>query len=315
MANSGRGAGPAGDGERPTFPLGCPGSTPAARYGRAAFRKENDVIIRRWSVGVLAAALFVPALTACNNSTAAEPAAGGASAAPAAPADPKEALLASTKELSKGNFTFAITGGEFNGSGTVHMPSKSAEMKMTGGDAATEDFSMDMHFVFIDTDSWVKLDISGPMADAIPGAKERKGKYQHLDRSKIKDAKDLQFDFADVDPAGSEALTKAITDVKKTGEGTYEGTLDATKVTDSDVLDADIVKGMADKASAVPFTAKLDAQGRLTEFLVKVPAAGSAKAQELKVTYADYGAATAVQQPPADKVVEASDQLYEMFKN
>ncbi|MFF3857409.1 hypothetical protein [Micromonospora sp. NPDC002575] len=272
------------------------------------------MIIRRWSAGVLAAALFVPGLTACNNSPAAEPAAGEASAAPAVPADPKAALLASTKELSKGNFTFAITGGEFDGSGTVHIPSKSAEMKMSGGDA-TEDFSMDMHLVFIDTESWVKLDISGPMADAIPGAKERKGKYQHLDRSKIKNAKDLQFDFADVDPAGSEALAKAITDVKKTGEGTYEGTLDATKATDSDVLDADIVKGLADKASAVPFTAKLDAQGRLTEFLIKVPAAGSAKAQDLKVTYADYGAATAVQQPPADKVVEASDQVYEMFKD
>ncbi|MFI2665047.1 hypothetical protein [Micromonospora carbonacea] len=271
------------------------------------------MIIRRWSAGVLAAALFVPGLTACNNSPAAAPAAGGA-AAPAAPADPKEALLASTRELSKGNFTFAISGGEFDGSGTVHMPSKSAEMKMTGGDAATEDFSMDMHLVFIDTESWVKLDLTGPMVDAIPGAKERKGKYQHLDRSKIKDAKDLQFDFSDVDPAGSEALTKAVTDVRKTGEGTYEGTLDATKVTDSDVLDADIVKGLADKAGAVPFTAKLDAQGRLVEFLVKVPAAGSAKAQDLKVTYADYGAATAVPQPPANLVVEASDDVYEMFK-
>ncbi|WP_157548133.1 hypothetical protein [Micromonospora sp. ATCC 39149] len=271
--------------------------------------------IRRWSVGVLAAALFVPGLTACNNSAADEPAAGGASTAPAAPADPKAALLASTKELGKGNFTFAMTGGEFNGSGTVHMPSKSAEMKMTGGDSDAEELSINMHLVFIDTDSWVKMEFTGPMAESVPGVKALKGKYQHLDRSKIKDVKDLQFDFSDVDPAGSEALTKAITDVKKTGEGTYEGTLDATKATGSDVLDVEIVKDLAGKAKAVPFTAKLDGQGRLTEFVVKVPAAGSSKAQDLKVTYADYGAATAVEQPPADRVVEASDQVYEMFKN
>ncbi|MEH0938918.1 hypothetical protein [Micromonospora psammae] len=269
--------------------------------------------IRRWSLGVLAAALFVPGLAACN-SEAADSGTDKAAAAPAIPADPKEALLASTKEIGKGNFTFAITGGEFDGGGTVHMPSKSAEVKMKGGGGG-EDFSMDLHLVFIDTDSWVKMEFGGPMADAIPGAKQMKGKYQHLDRSKVKDAKELEFDFADVDPAGSEALTKAVTDVKKTGEGTYSGTIDGTKATDSDVLDADVVKGLGDKAAALPFTAKLDAQGRLTEFAVQLPAAGDAKAQNVTVTYADYGTATAVQKPPADKVVEASAQVYEMFKN
>ncbi|WP_320065860.1 hypothetical protein [Micromonospora sp. RTGN7] len=269
--------------------------------------------LRRWSAGVLAAALFVPGLTACNN--AAEPSAGDASAAaPAVPADPKEALLASTKEISKGNFTFTMTGGELSGGGTVHLPSKSAEMKMTGGDAATESFSMDMHLIYLDTESWVKMDFTGPMADAIPGAKKFKGKYQHLDRSKIKDAEELQFDFTDVDPAGGEALIKAVTDVKKTGEGAYAGTLDVTKATGAEMFDDELVKNLAGKASALPFTAKVDAQGRLSEFAVDVPAAGDAKAQKLTVTYSDYGTAAAVQKPPASQVVEASDETYEMFK-
>ncbi len=267
--------------------------------------------IRRWSAGVLAAALFVPGLAACKNE-AGSPTAASTSAAAEKPADPKEALAASTKELQKGDFTFTIKGGEINGGGTVHLPSKSAEVKVET--SPDPELSMTMHLVVIDDESWVKLELAGAMADAVPGFKAMKGKYQHLDRSKIKGAKALNIDFADVDPAGAEKMIKAITDVKQTGEGTYEGTIDATKATDADLLDDDIIKALGDKASAVPFTAKVDAQGRLTEFAVQTPAVGSAKAHTLTVTY-DYGTGTAVQAPPAAQVVEASDQVYEMFKD
>lgn len=269
--------------------------------------------IRRWSVGVLAAALFVPGLAACKTE-ADSPTAESKSTAPAAPADPKEALLASTKEIQQGNFSFTIKGGELNGEGKVHKPSKSAEMKLSSPATSADDMSMNMHLVFIDTDSWVKMEFGGPMADSVPALKAMKGKYQHLDRSKIKDSDELNFDFADVDPAGSDKLVNAITDVKKTGEGTYAGTIDTTKATDADLLDEEAVKALGAKANALPFTAKLDPQGRLTEFTVEVPAAGSAKAQQLTVTYADYGTVSAAQAPPAGKTVEASDQVYEMFK-
>ncbi|MEU2615282.1 hypothetical protein ABZ570_27430 [Micromonospora sp. NPDC007271] len=266
--------------------------------------------IRRWSAG-LAAALFVPGLAACSTE-ADSPTADSTSAAPQKPADPKEALVASTKEFQKGNFTFTIKDGEINGGGTVHLPSKSAEIKLETSDP---ELSMTAHLVFVDNDSWVKLELAGAMADAVPGFKAKKGKYQHLDRSKVQDAKQLNFDFADVDPAGAEKLFNAITDVKQTGEGTYEGTIDATKAGDSDLLDAETIKALADKASAVPFTAKVDAQGRLTELALQVPATGSTEAQTVTVTYADYGSAAAVQAPPAGQVVEASDQVYEMFKD
>ncbi|MFD2764070.1 hypothetical protein [Micromonospora eburnea] len=264
--------------------------------------------IRRWSAGVLAAALFVPGLAACKSEDG-SPTAGSTSAAK--PADPKEALLASTKELQKGNFTFTIKGGELNGEGTVHLPSKSAEMKM---ETSSEELSMNMHLVFIDNDSWVKLELGGAMADAVPAFKAMKGKYQHLDRSKLDGVKELSFDFADVDPAGAEKMINAITDVKQTGDGAYEGTIDATKAADSDLLDEDTIKTLGAQASALPFTAKVDGQGRLSELTVQVPAVGSAKAQTLTVTYANYGSATAPKAPAASQVVEASDQLYEMFK-
>lgn len=264
---------------------------------------------------MLAASLLVPGLTACKSDSA-EPTAAGTptagSPAGAIPSDAKEALLASTKEISKGSFSFSISGGEFNGAGKVHSPTKSAEMTMTGGDSS-DDLAMEMHLIFIDTDTWVRIQFGGAMATAVP-EKLNSGKYQHLDRTRIKGIDDLEFDFADVDPAGSEALTKAITEVRKTGEGLYAGTIDATKVAGSDVLDEATVKALAGQATALPFTAKLDAQGRLTELGIDVPAAGDAKAQNLLITYADYGATTPVQKPPADQVVEASDDVYEMFK-
>ncbi|SBT51918.1 hypothetical protein [Micromonospora auratinigra] len=266
--------------------------------------------IRRFSVGVLAAALLVPGLAACKTESG-SPTAESTSSAPAAPADPKAALLASTEEIKKGNFTFTLGGGELNGAGTVHSPSKSAEMKLNSGQAADD---MKMHLVFIDTDSWVQMDF-GSMADSVPSLKAMKGKYQHLDRSRIKDAKNLNFDFSDVDPAGSDKMINAITEVKQTGEGTYAGTIDATRATESEVLDAQAVKALGEKAKAVPFTAKLDPQGRLSEFAVQVPAAGSAPASTVTVTYANYGAATAVQAPPAGQVVEASEQVYKMFQS
>jgi hypothetical protein len=267
------------------------------------------VNIRRWSVGVLAAALFVPGLAACKTDGD-SPTTESQSTAPAAPADPKEALGASTQEIKKGNFTFTISGGELNGEGKVHLPSKSAEMKIANGEGAD---ATNLHLVFIDTDSWVKLDF-GAAADSVPAFKAMKDKYQHLDRSRVKNAKELDFDFADVDPASSDKMIAAIGDVKQTGEGTYAGTIDATKATDSDLLDEEVLKALGDKAKAVPFTAKLDQQGRLTEFGVQVPAAGSVPASTVTVKYANYGAATAVQAPPASQVVEASDQVYDIFK-
>lgn len=262
--------------------------------------------IRRWSVGVIAATLLVPGLAACNNSESAEPAA----AASSTPADPKEALRASTKEIGQGNFTFTMAGDGLTGKGLVHKPSNSAQIAMSFDDGSGSTMSMDM--ILIEPDSWVKMDL-GELAASIPAFAKFKDKYQHLDRSKIKDSEALSLDLQDPDPAGTEALFTNITEVQKTGENTYTGKLDASGVTEG-AIDSDLVKSLGDQAKALPFTAKLDDQGRLAELTIPIPAAGETKAHEIKVTYADYGKATAAQKPPADKVVEASAETYEMLQ-
>ncbi|MEN3612620.1 hypothetical protein [Plantactinospora sp. ZYX-F-223] len=263
---------------------------------------------RRWGVATIATlALFAPALTACAGAGT-EPSASG-SDSPAIPTDAKEALLASTKEITKGNFRFSMTGSDLDGQGVVHLPSKSAQMTMKAG---SDGFSMDMEIVYIEPESWVKLTITG--AEGVPGLEKlNSGKYQHLDQSKITGTRGLGFDFKDVDPAGSEALTKAVVDVQKTGEGAYTGTIDLTKATDAGMVDEDAVKLLGAEATKLPFEAKLDAQGRLTSLTIQLPAVGGGKAQQLTVSYSDYGAASPAKAPPAAEVVEASPETYELF--
>ncbi len=57
----------------------------------------------------------------------------------------------------------------------------------------------------------------------------------------------------------------------------------------------------------------MDPQGRLSEMVLQIPAAGQTAAQDIKITYSDYGNATAAQKPPADQVVEAPAELYNLF--
>lgn len=74
------------------------------------------------------------------------------------------------------------------------------------------------------------------------------------------------------------------------------------------------VKDLGTTATKLPFEAKVDPQGRLTRLTIKVPAVGATPAQDLQVSYSDYGAATAPKAPPASEVVEAPAKLYELLK-
>ncbi|WP_433390017.1 hypothetical protein [Micromonospora sp. KLBMP9576] len=281
--------------------------------------------VRRLSAGLVAAALFTPGLAACNAdgtptagssaspsvSASGTPAASG-SAAPAA-GDAKQALLASTREISNGNFRFTMSGVGSTAEGRVHEPTQSAEIRATIG-KPTDDLFMKLDVVHYKPDSWVKLELGGTTAKSVPGVQKLNlGKYQHLDQTRIKGNRNLGFDFEKVDPAGSEVLTQGITEVRQTGEGAYAGTIDVSKAAEAGSLDPTIITALGAQAKSVPFTAKLDPQGRLSEMVLQIPAVAQAKAQEIRITYSDYGTATAAQKPTADQVVEAPAELYNLF--
>ncbi|MER7415322.1 hypothetical protein ABT346_00810 [Micromonospora peucetia] len=281
--------------------------------------------VRRLSAGLVAAALFTPGLAACNAtgaptagssatptvSASGTPAASG-SAAPAS-GDAKQALLASTREISNGNFRFTMSGVGSTAEGRVHEPTQSAEMRVTIG-KPTDDLFMKLDLVHYKPDSWVKVELGGATANSVPGVQKLNlGKYQHLDQTRIKGNRNLGFDFDKVDPAGSEVLTQGITEVRQTGEGAYAGTIDVSKAAQAGSVDPTVITALGAQAKSVPFTAKLDPQGRLSEMVIQIPAAGQTKAQDIRITYADYGSATAAQKPPADQVVEAPTELYNLF--
>ncbi|MGC4804405.1 hypothetical protein [Micromonospora sp. DT233] len=281
--------------------------------------------IRRFSAAVFAATLLIP-MAACESTGTGE---AGASASPtvsgsatpgssasgsAAPgtSDAKQALLNSTNEIRNGNFRFTMAGVGTTAEGQVHQPSQSAEIKLSIGDASS-DVSMKLNVIHFKPDSWVKLDLGGQAAK-LPGVQNLNlGKYQHLDQARIKGNRSLGFDFEKVDPAGSEVLTQGITEVRSTGEGTYAGTIDVSKAAEAGSLNAELIKALGQQAQSLPFTAKLDPQGRLSELVIQVPASGQVKAQDIKMTYSNYGGATAAQRPPATEVVEAPKELYNVF--
>lgn len=278
--------------------------------------------IRRFSAAAFAAALLIPGLAACDDKGTG---AAGASASPTASGgiapsgtpntdDAKQALLNSTNAIRDGNFRFTMSGAGSTAEGQVHQPSQSAELRMTIGDPSS-DLMMKLDLIHYRPDSWVKLELGGKAADSVPAVRQLNlGKYQHLDQSRIKGNRALGFDFDKLDPAGSAVLTQGVTEVHQTGDGTYAGTLDVSKAAEAGSLDPALITALGAQAQSVPFTARVDAQGRLSELVMRVPAAGQNAAQEITITYADYGNATPARKPPADQVVEAPPELYNLFK-
>lgn len=226
------------------------------------------------------------------------------------PADPKQALAASVQELTNGNFRFAGRDDSVVANGVVHKSSQSAEMSMQLTD---DGVSMNLNYRVVGPDCWVK--VTTPDADLAAAMKLPAGKWLHMQNSKLKDA-EMAIDFGNAtsfDPGDSVEIVKSVVTAQRTGDGKYTGTTDLSQLADGDLIDDDTVTALAAKAKELPFTAVLDAEGRLTSLTVQIPAAGDIKAHAVEMTYSDYGKAAAPQQPAAGEIVEATAEQYEFF--
>ncbi|MBM7079446.1 hypothetical protein [Micromonospora humida] len=91
------------------------------------------------------------------------------------------------------------------------------------------------------------------------------------------------------------------TEVRATGERAYAGTLDLRRSTE--VLGEGVGGVLGERAATVPFTATVDAQGRLVRYRIEL-SGEPGKTSALDLTYADFGLPVSADQPEAGLIGE-----------
>lgn len=246
----------------------------------------------------LATALGLAGCGTSSDKTASDAPSAGAGAttgAPAAGGSP-DASSAASAELAAAAAKLAEDtvkvktemGSAMSMTGALDPKARKAEMTMTLGAGGTK---TKVDILQLKNDMYLKFD--GSLAKVVGES------WMHIDATKLKAGSSFN-QLQGNDPAGTQAMVKAMTDVQKTGANGYRGTLDLTKTPQ---YNKDSMKAMGAKASAVPFTATTDGQGRLVALNVEMESL-MAGAGTMKTTYSDFGTAVDVEAPPASKVKE-----------
>ncbi|BCJ66419.1 hypothetical protein [Polymorphospora rubra] len=265
--------------------------------------------LRRALAGLVAASLLAFGTTGCIrvwwHSAPENDAAPSVSPTP----DLRQALLDSTKVFDGGNFAFTLTGGSEDMAGVEDAASNSAAVKALfeiDGEPGT------LEFILIDEDLWVRIDY-GDKLNRTMGIDAWSDKYLLIDQTRAPDLLDPPGESDESDPASAAALFRTATDVRDTGAGTYRGTVDLGKVTDSMLLDEAMHEALGAAAASIPFEARIDAEGRLVELSISTPAAGEIEARNIKIVYSQFGTATPPRRPTAAQSMRAPDAAYELL--
>ncbi|HEY2673532.1 MAG TPA: hypothetical protein VGJ07_24600 [Rugosimonospora sp.] len=263
---------------------------------------------RRIAIASLAAFAVVGLAAGCKTTTGA--AGGGASAgtggtASSAPSlAPKDALLASTKQLSQTSYHYTITSTGLTGSGASDPAAKSASMSMNGAQSGT---SMKLDLIKINTDVYLKMD-AGQLNTQLGVSPS---KWMHIDATSWGAGTNL-LNFPGGGGTDVNGLLSGIVNVQSTDGKNLTGTLDLTKATDNSAISADALSKAGAKAKAVPFTAVLDDQGRLSS--LKIDGSGIQDGLTITMNFSDYGQPAGISKPDPASVVEAPDTVQKMFK-
>ncbi|MDR7280801.1 hypothetical protein [Catenuloplanes atrovinosus] len=264
---------------------------------------------RGFHAGIAGLAAVAVALGGCGAQGSAAPAPASASAtAQAVPADPKAALAASVNAINVDtHYAFAVDSASMKTSGVVHGPTRSMALTstMTGEPA----FSMELYYVEPHS-TYMRTDVFAVLAEAFgAGTAELTPlgldgeKWLRFDPARARDFTAISFadtDLADV----AEPLGKGLVSAEQTGPGQYKGVANLYDHTPSEYVMFRDEDGLDEKLKAVPFTAALDAQGRLTSVAYDIGGA------PLTITFSEYGSAAAPAKPAGADVVEATDATY-----
>lgn len=205
---------------------------------------------------------------------------------------PIDALNEAGQKLNSETFKLEmVMPGGMEADGVVDAPNKKASMTMAvsfgGSNLKTE-------VIMLSKDFYVK--VSG-----VPGAPNQ---WMHLDASKANADSPLGMINMN-DPSGYQAWSGALVSVEYDGERAFKGTIDLTK---SPTADEATLETLGDKAKEVPFTAKVDGEGRLVELVIDLSAI-EPSLKAVKTRYFDFGTQVDVEAPPASETIEAPAEL------
>ncbi|MBW6438879.1 hypothetical protein KZ829_34630 [Actinoplanes hulinensis] len=203
-----------------------------------------------------------------------------------AAADPLAEFVAASKKLGTETMKMKMEmPGGIEASGVSDLAGKKVDMVMSVGAAGQ---TMEIAVRLVGDEMFMKY-------GATAGAK-----WWRLDVSKLPASSSMN----PKNMADASAFAQAAVKVEKNGD-TFSGTLDMTK---SPTADPESLKALGDKASAVPFTAKVDGEGRLTELVIDMSSLG-AGAGKMTTTYSDFGTPVSVEAPPAAEVTEMPAEM------
>lgn len=202
---------------------------------------------------------------------------------------PIEEFVAASKKLGDETMKMKMSmPGGVEATGFADLANKKLDMtmKMTEG---TE--SVDIAMRLVGETLYMKMD---PTSD----------KWMSLDVSKLPAGNSLNPENL----VNAKDFAAAAVDVKLEGDN-FSGTLDMTK---SPSADAATLKALGSKATAVPFTAKRDSEGRLIELVIDMSGMG-AGAGKITTTYYDFGSKVDVAAPAASEVTPMPEDMLKAF--
>ncbi|GGQ39318.1 hypothetical protein [Couchioplanes azureus] len=256
---------------------------------------------RRLVMAVVAVGVAL-GLTGCGPEDTAKTPTGAAGATAAAQAasqlDPKADLAAAAKKLADQSMKIDMDmSGQMSMSGVADTKARLAKVSMSMGALGGDKIEMRM----IKDDLYLKAGSLGAMLGGKGGGKT----WMHIDAAKLSEGSSFNLSPNGDDPAGTQAMISALTEVERVGDTGFQGTLDLSK---SPRFKKGAMAGLGDKLTKIPFTAKKDGEGRLVEMTLDMSGLG-AGAGKMKTTYHDFGTPVSVEAPPASEVQEMPSQL------
>ncbi|MEH1170042.1 hypothetical protein V6V47_32160 [Micromonospora sp. CPCC 205539] len=245
------------------------------------------------TTGVALVAALGLALTGCGNQTGSDTPAANGSAAPSssAPADALGQLSAAAQKLNENSVRMKMESSVLSGSGVLDPARKTGDITMKLGPQGT------FRILMAGDDAYLKVTGMAGLPD----------KWMHMDATKL--GASGQFNLMpDGDPGGAKKMISTVVEVRETAPGSFAGTMDYTRTLKSDKE----IAALGAKAKAVPFTARVDGEGRLTEFAVDTSVL-QASLGTMTTTYSDFGTDVKVTAPPAAQTQEAPPELIKAF--